>query len=91
MQRIERSKYILNLLTGNGIIYYKGICPELRKRDENSYYNISSPFRNDKNPSFSITRDPATNKWHHFDFGELNSRGDAFSFAAKYHKLDVVK
>ena len=72
-----------------GIIYYYLKIPQLKKKNENTCHNVSSPFRKDSNPSFQVKRNPAINKWFYHDFGDPTSNGDVFDFAAQFYGLDV--
>lgn len=88
-RKVNPSKENILLFTAGGIIYFYLKIPGLNKRDENTCYNVSSPFRSDRNPSYSVTRDPSTNRWYAYDYGRPGSRVDVFSFAAQLYELNI--
>lgn len=86
--KIKRSKELLMAVTAGGKLYYMSVIPNLKIKSSNAFQNCSSPFRRDKNPSFSITHDQSKNIWYHKDFGDAALQGNIFDFAAQRHGLD---
>lgn len=86
--RVKRSKELLLAITAGGKLGYMAAIPNLKVKSAHAFKNCSSPFRRDKNPSFSITLDQNKNIWHHNDFGDAGSQGNIFDFAAQKHGLD---
>lgn len=86
--KVKRSKELIMMITIGGKLYYMFSIPKLKIRSSHAFKNCSSPFRRDKNPSFSITLDQSKNIWHHNDFGDAGSQGNIFDFAAQKHGLD---
>ena len=76
-------------ITANGELYYMALLGNIRKKDNDTYYNVCSPFRNDRNPSMSIFRNKSTGKWMFKDFGASGVSGDMFNFAALYHRINL--
>ena len=85
------SKYSIDLFSANGKEFFKLKLPELCLKNENNFFNISSPFRRDRNPSFHISRNPSTNKWYYHDWGDSTMSGDVYSFAAAIYSLSLEK
>lgn len=86
-----KAKYMLDLLTAGGYYYYKLVFPDLIEKPEGGEcYNVSSPFRRDRNPSFHIRKNFSTNTWYHQDYGDSSSKGDMFSLAARRYKMDIT-
>src|SRR6202035_4099536 len=79
--------HLLNMLTANGIIYFQIKLKDLQMQDSDKCKNISSPFRKDSNPSFSITRNTKNNKWYFMDYGNPDFRGDMYDFAGFLYGL----
>lgn len=77
-----KAEDVLRYTNGGLDIYRKflGEIPEGGKA-------MRSPFRDDKNPSFSVKR--LGDRWRHKDFGNDEYSGDAFHLAALHYKLDV--
>lgn len=90
-RRFKPSKENMLRLTVGGIIYFYLKIPALRKKDENVCHTVSSPFRIDRNPSYSVKKNQSTGRWYGFDFGKTGSNVDVFGFAAQCYGLDQIK
>lgn len=64
------------------------VIPNLKSKSQHTFQNCSSPFRRDKNPSFSISHNQSNNTWYHTDFGDASVQGNIFDFAALRYGLD---
>lgn len=83
------TKYAIDIFSTNGKAFFRNKLPSLRLKDENSFHNVSSPFRRDRNPSFHVYRNPSDNKWYYKDWGDSSSTGDVYSFAASIYGLSL--
>jgi AAA domain len=83
----KAEKETINCFTRNGIIFYYLKLKELKKKNQDICYNINSPFRKDRKPSFNVYRVKSTNAWHFKDYGDEGSQGDVFAFAGLIYDL----
>ena len=75
--------------SNSGLEFYQWVIEDLKMVDDYRCENVTSPFYDDTNPSFSIyLKDDV---WRYHDHGDPSYSGDVFSFAALYFKLDVKK
>jgi hypothetical protein len=89
--KVRRSKELVHRLTAGGKLAYMALIPNLKRKSEFQFQNCSSPFRKDKNPSFSTTSNRSTNVWGHKDFGDATVQGDIYDFVALKYGMDVKR
>lgn len=84
-------KEFLDRVTAGGKLFFMSTIKGLESKNDHLFKNVSSPFRRDSNPSFQIFHNRDINKWYYHDYGESNSCGDMYAFAAKIYGLDFKK
>lgn len=85
------SKELLLKATNHGREFLEFALPQLRRQGDGGYKVINSPFRVDRNPSFSVYFNDETARWMFKDFGDPDVHGDVFDLAALHYDLDVQK
>lgn len=86
MAKLDKNKILE--LTDGGLDVYKGYLGELTPNGEGRMKNISSPFRQDQNPSFSVYLGD-DEKWRFKDFGDDIYQGDIFDFIALMEDFEI--
>ncbi len=87
--KIKPSRELISKFTCNGLIFYQLKIKGLQKINENRCKNVRSPFRRDRKPSFSVSRNQSNNTWYFKDFGDSSFTGDVFDFAALVYGLST--
>lgn len=86
MAKFNKSKILE--LTDGGLDIFEAYVDELTPNGEGKMKNISSPFRRDTNPSFSVYLGD-DDKWRFKDFGDDTYQGDVFDFMALIENLEI--
>jgi hypothetical protein len=75
--------------SNGGLDFAEMICGPLKERGAYTYENVCSPFRRDRNPSFSFYRKKNSDgRLFINDYGDSTFKGDIFDFAGFYYDLD---
>lgn len=91
INKIKPTRENILKFTCKGLIYFLLMIKDLTKINDDKCKTVTSPFRRDRNPSFSVYRNQSNNMWYFKDHGNSTFSGDVFDFAASIYGLDIKK